>query len=157
MTKKRISAIAAVMAMAMMTTSAMPAFAAETTETSAPAIVAYGSNDTPDNPVGPPPTPDYLPTYGCYEVSINGYYSTVAVANNCNNRLYIGTLPYGYKVDVRMLSGSTVVYEESGAITGNSNRTFWCGSNVTAVQARVTNWDGTASSSYYTLGVDTHV
>ena len=149
MTKKRISAIAAVMAMAMMTTSAMPTFAAETTEANAPAIVAEsGDADTPDEPtrVG-----------SCYTVNISGTYVTVATANNCNNRLYIGSLPYGYKVDVRMLSGNTVVYEESGAITGNSNRTFWCGSNVTAVQARITNWNGSGISGYYTLGVDTEV
>lgn len=158
MIKKRISAIAAVMALAMMTTSAMPTFAAEATDTNA-AIVAESdsSTNTPDEPIGPPQSPDSVPGYGCYETTVYGYYTTVAIANNCNNRFYIGSLPYGYKVDIRMLSGSTVVWEESGAMTGNSNRTFWCGSNVTEVQARITNWNGSAASGSYSFGVDTHV
>lgn len=77
---------------------------------------------------------------------INTTWKTVAVASsgfNCN--VYINCrntafLPNSWTVsptDIRMLGrNGNVVWEESGAVAGLGNRTFWCGSDVYTIQAR---------------------
>ena len=77
---------------------------------------------------------------------INTTWKTVAVASsgfNCN--VYIecmntAFLPDTWTVsptDIRMLgSNGNVVWEESGAVPGLGNRTFWCGSDVYTIQAK---------------------
>ena len=46
--------------------------------------------------------------------------------------------------DIRMLDrNGNVVWSENGAVAGQGNRTFWCGSNVYKIQARTQTGSGT--------------
>lgn len=150
MSNKKNSIIAAIMALAMILAMSVPAFAAETIEPSAPTVATL---------TAPTNAANGTPRIGsCYTVTINGQYTTVATAHNCNNRFYIGDLPYGYQVDIRMMNGNTIIWEQIGALTSNTNRTLWCGANVTAIQARVSSSTSIFPvTALYTLGVDTEV
>lgn len=68
---------------------------------------------------------------------------------NCNVYIYnlnTGTSGLGIaRSDVRMLgSNGTVVWEESGALPGAGDRTFWCGGDVYTIQIRTQTGKGTA-------------
>ena len=87
-------------------------------------------------------------------ITINGSYKTVVNLpsnhNGKNVRIDVfnnGTS--GFTNDVRILGwDGSIVWEEAGAIDCYSSRTFWCGSDVAAVQVKVRR---TGAPSYYIL------
>jgi len=112
------------------------------------------------NPVIDPEDPAPISSSYNFWTSISGSWTTVLADGggfNCNVRL---TMLSGgaYCLAVRMLSGSTVVWQESPAISAYPyTRTFWCGSNVTAIQVRLVDINGNSISATDSLHVEAPV
>ncbi len=74
-----------------------------------------------------------------YRINIGTSYSSLKVAaSSSGHSFYIKVYNTGYgRNDIRMLDkNGRVIWQESGAIAFNGNRTFWCGSNVATIQIK---------------------
>lgn len=114
----RKSFLALVMALLMTIALAAPAMAADTEE--------------PEVPVDDPAP--ISSSYNFWTTARGGTWGTVLSDSGLSCNVRISILGTDYRVGVRMLSGSTVVWTDTNAFASTTSRTFWCGSNVTSVQ-----------------------
>lgn len=130
--KKTLSIISIMLAFIMLLGSSIPVYATEfpvfgTTQTS----VSSRANSYP------------YPNLA-YSLTTTTSWQTIATSStgfNCNVFIKcMNTTTSGWGVvpsDIRMLGKSgNVVWSENGAVPGQGNRTFWCGSDVYTIQIR---------------------